>query len=274
MGALLAATGFTFQVTPNPGGAPGGAGVQSAIDVIAAYALYASAAGFPARRCDLGGRRADRQRLHRDRREDRHVHRDRRRVRDRSGPEGPAMGLRARLDADERGTRPDRVRRPARAVRARGRRADRTCHQSCPPRQLRGGRDGSRDRGWRRGHAAGALAAADNYVAIASQTVEQDPGEFAELVATVYTPAARTSTLAQATRVRAADGADMRNYAQGGRAVAVIAARRLDRYTPARARVTSWLGGFVWVRGSHRARAGTSSTPHSAGNTGAGSCPR
>jgi hypothetical protein len=36
MGALLAATGFTFQV----------AGVQSAIDVIAAYALYASAAGF------------------------------------------------------------------------------------------------------------------------------------------------------------------------------------------------------------------------------------
>jgi len=28
------------------GGAPGGAGVQSAIDVIAAYALYASAAGF------------------------------------------------------------------------------------------------------------------------------------------------------------------------------------------------------------------------------------
>ena len=46
MSGLLAATGFTFQVTPNPGGAPGGAGVQSAIDVIAAYALYASAAGF------------------------------------------------------------------------------------------------------------------------------------------------------------------------------------------------------------------------------------
>ena len=38
----------------------------------------------------------------------------------------------------------------------------------------------------------------------------------------------------------------MRNYAQGGRAVAVIAARRLDRYTPGRATVTSWLGGFVW----------------------------
>jgi hypothetical protein len=97
--------------------------------------------------------------------------------------------------------------------------------------------------------AAGALAAADNYVAIASQTVEQDPGEFAELVATVYTPAARSGTLAQAARVRAADVADMRNYAQGGRAVALIAARRLDRYTPARASVTSWLGGFVWGPG-------------------------
>ena len=96
---------------------------------------------------------------------------------------------------------------------------------------------------------AGALAAADNYVAIASQTVEQDPGEFAELVDTVYAPAARTSTLAQAARVRAADLAGMRNYAQGGRAVAVIAARRLDRYTPARASVTSWLGGFVWGPG-------------------------
>ena len=96
---------------------------------------------------------------------------------------------------------------------------------------------------------AGALAAADNYVAIASQTVEQDPGEFAELVATVYTPAARTSTLAQAARVRVADVADLRNYAQGGRAVAVIAARRLDRYTPARASVTSWLGGFAWGPG-------------------------
>ena len=93
---------------------------------------------------------------------------------------------------------------------------------------------------------AGALAAADNYVAIASQTVEQNPGEFAELVDAVYAPAARADTRSQAARVRVADVADLRNYAQGGRAVAVIAARRLDRYTPGRATVTSWLGGFVW----------------------------
>ena len=37
---------FQFNVTPNPAGAPGGTGIQAAIDVIAAYALYAAAAGF------------------------------------------------------------------------------------------------------------------------------------------------------------------------------------------------------------------------------------
>jgi hypothetical protein len=48
--ALAASTGpsgaFQFTVTPNPAGAPGGSGIQAAIDVIAAYALYAAAAGF------------------------------------------------------------------------------------------------------------------------------------------------------------------------------------------------------------------------------------
>jgi hypothetical protein len=43
---LAAGSSFQFTVTPNPSGAPGGSGIQSAIDVIAAYALYASAAGF------------------------------------------------------------------------------------------------------------------------------------------------------------------------------------------------------------------------------------
>src|SRR5271155_2119071 len=93
---------------------------------------------------------------------------------------------------------------------------------------------------------AGALAAVDNYLAIASQTIEQNPGEFAALVDTVYTPGSRANTLKAAARARAADVTGMRNYAQGGRAVAVIAARRLTHYTPARATVTSWLGGFVW----------------------------
>lgn len=93
---------------------------------------------------------------------------------------------------------------------------------------------------------AGALAAADNYLALASQSIEQDPALFAALVAQVYSPQARGRTLAEASRARAGDAVNMTNYREGGRGIAVIAARRLDRYTPTQARVTSWLGGFVW----------------------------
>jgi hypothetical protein len=93
---------------------------------------------------------------------------------------------------------------------------------------------------------AGALAAADNYLAIGSQSVEQNPPMFARLVALVYAPAARKTTLVQAAALRRGDTSDMANYRAGGRAVAVIAARRLDDYSRARATVTSWLGGFVW----------------------------
>jgi hypothetical protein len=44
--AAGAAGGFTFSVTPEPGKAPGAAGIQSAINVIAVYALLACMAGF------------------------------------------------------------------------------------------------------------------------------------------------------------------------------------------------------------------------------------
>lgn len=95
---------------------------------------------------------------------------------------------------------------------------------------------------------AGALAAADNYVALASQSIEQDPAMFAELVAQVYAPQARIHALAEAGHVRAGDTQNMSNYREGGHGIAVIAARRLDSYTPDTATVTSWLGGFVWGR--------------------------
>jgi hypothetical protein len=93
---------------------------------------------------------------------------------------------------------------------------------------------------------AGALAAADNYVALASQSVEQDPAAFNALVAQAYAPRARAQTLSQAQQIRTADVQNMTNYEEGGRAVAIVAARRLDRYTQTDAQVTSWLGGFVW----------------------------
>jgi hypothetical protein len=92
----------------------------------------------------------------------------------------------------------------------------------------------------------GALAAADNYLAVASQTVEQDPVVFAALIAEAYAPGIRAGTLAEARRLRASDVQSMSNYRQGGRGVAVVAARRLESYTPRQATVTSWLGGFEW----------------------------
>jgi hypothetical protein len=93
---------------------------------------------------------------------------------------------------------------------------------------------------------AGALAAVDNYVALASQSIEQDPQVFAALVAQTYTPQARARVLAEAQRIRAGDEQNMSNYREGGRGIAVIAARRLDSYTSLTATITSWLGGFVW----------------------------
>jgi len=93
---------------------------------------------------------------------------------------------------------------------------------------------------------AGALAAVDNYLALASQSIEQDPAVFAALVAQAYAPAVRRRTIAHAQQLRAGDTQNMTNYRQGGHGIAVIAARRLDSYTPGTATVTSWLGGFVW----------------------------
>ena len=66
---------------------------------------------------------------------------------------------------------------------------------------------------------AGALAAADNYVAIASQTVEQSPDAFAQLVAAAYAPSVRALTLGQAAAIRAADPAGIAQL-RAGRACA------------------------------------------------------
>jgi hypothetical protein len=92
----------------------------------------------------------------------------------------------------------------------------------------------------------GALAAADNYLADSAQTLEQDPSAFSELVAKVYAPDVRAQTLAAAEQLRLGDPAGMSNYSAGGRGLAVVAARRLDRYTASSATVRSWLAAFVW----------------------------
>jgi len=46
MSTLIAASSFTFNVTPDPAHAPGASGIQSAINVIAVYTLLACLAGF------------------------------------------------------------------------------------------------------------------------------------------------------------------------------------------------------------------------------------
>ncbi len=62
---------------------------------------------------------------------------------------------------------------------------------------------------------AGALAAADNYVALASQSVEQNPGVFAALVGRgVRAPGARRARSPKRS-VRAGDTQNMSNYARG-----------------------------------------------------------
>jgi len=92
----------------------------------------------------------------------------------------------------------------------------------------------------------GALAASDNYLALASQTLEQAPPTFTALVNTVYLPQARAATLQQAATARNADPTGMGNYRAGGHAIAIVAARRLDDYTATAARITTWLEGIEW----------------------------
>jgi hypothetical protein len=93
---------------------------------------------------------------------------------------------------------------------------------------------------------AGALAAADNYVATVSENVLKDPALYERLVRSVFSPAEQDYALREAERVRALAPAAVSDYAEGGGAVALIGARRLDTYDGSQAQVTTWLGGVVW----------------------------
>lgn len=92
----------------------------------------------------------------------------------------------------------------------------------------------------------GALAAADNYVARAAETIVQDPAAFTRLVRTAWAPGAQASALAdgKTARKRAPDA--VANYAAGGRALALTAARKLERYDGTHATVLAWGAGFQW----------------------------
>lgn len=92
----------------------------------------------------------------------------------------------------------------------------------------------------------GVLAASDNYIATSSESVVQDPRRFEALVHETFAEPEAKEALADAKRDRQRAPDAVENYAQGGRGLAVVAARRLDTYDDTTATVTSWSGGIVW----------------------------
>jgi hypothetical protein len=96
---------------------------------------------------------------------------------------------------------------------------------------------------------AGALAAADDYVAIAYDSVERNPGRDAALIGTVYAPSIRASATSGAAAVRAQDASSMSLWAHGGQNLCLIGARRLDFYRGDAAQVSSWDVDVFWGPG-------------------------
>jgi hypothetical protein len=93
---------------------------------------------------------------------------------------------------------------------------------------------------------AGALAAADNYVARVTETIVQDPAAYGRLVRAVWVPEGQDGALQEGETSRQRSTAAVENYAAGGRGLAIVAARRLDTYDGTRAEVTTWTAGFNW----------------------------
>jgi hypothetical protein len=93
---------------------------------------------------------------------------------------------------------------------------------------------------------AGALAAADNYVATSSETLIQDPDRYTRFVRAVFTQGSAANALKVADRVRSESPDTVAEYAQGARGLTVIGARHLTAYDGASATVETWAGGIVW----------------------------
>jgi hypothetical protein len=103
---------------------------------------------------------------------------------------------------------------------------------------------------------AGALAAADSYLAVEQESIEANPALETRLIETDDAPSYRAADLRSAGAVRAADPVGMRFWGRGGHAVWVLGARRLDAYSGDTAQVTAWDGTVYW--GGNRAAPGQS----------------
>lgn len=96
---------------------------------------------------------------------------------------------------------------------------------------------------------AGALAAADNYVAVSYATVERNPRRDEQLIDTVYAQAIRRSAIGGAAAVRSQNATGMSLWAHGGQNLSLIGARRLDYYDRDQAEVTTWNVDVLWGPG-------------------------
>jgi hypothetical protein len=96
---------------------------------------------------------------------------------------------------------------------------------------------------------AGALAAADNYVAASYGAVERDPARDTRLIDAAYAPDIRSGAIAGAEAVRTHSPAAMWLWAHGGQNVSLIGARRLDFYRGDDAQVTTWNADVFWGPG-------------------------
>lgn len=92
----------------------------------------------------------------------------------------------------------------------------------------------------------GAVAAADDYLALEQASVERDPYRFGSLVDVDYAATLKASALAAALADRRGDRRGMRLWASGGESFNTVAAHRLDWYTDGRAQVTAWAGQIFW----------------------------
>jgi hypothetical protein len=92
----------------------------------------------------------------------------------------------------------------------------------------------------------GAVAAANEYLAVEQQTVERDPIGFGSLVEADYAPSSRQGTIAAGASDRRNDPRGMALWANGGQSFTLVAASRLDWYRTSEAQVTSWAGQVFW----------------------------
>ena len=95
----------------------------------------------------------------------------------------------------------------------------------------------------------GALAAADDYLAVEQETVERSPPRFVSLVDIAYERSIQADSLTAAAADRQRDPVGMRLWRSGGESFTIVGAHRLDRYGGNVAHVAVWAGQVFWGPG-------------------------